>query len=682
MTYLRWLLLPLALLAVNPVHADEKAVLTEFLSRKVLEPRQTQRELIEFLEPRIPRMPVVTSVAEWEAQAAKIRQGVLDRVVFRGEAAEWRKRKTQVKWLDTMEGGPGYKIKKLRFEAVPGLWIPALLYEPENLKGKVPVSLAVNGHDRTGKAVVYKQMRCINMAKRGMLVLNVEWFGMGQLNAPGYAHGRMNQLDLCGTSGLAPFYLSMSRSLDILLDLPNADPKRVVVSGLSGGGWQTIFISSLDTRVTLTNPVAGYTTFRTRIVQHKDLGDSEQTPCDLATVADYNHLTALMAPRPALLTYNAKDECCFEAGYALPPLLNAATPIFKLYGREKALRSHINHDPGTHNFEKDNRQALYRMLGDFFFAEDKNYSAEEIPAQKEVKTREELAVELPAKNADFNSVALALAEKLPHNSQFPTDRAGAEKWQRERREQLRGLVQFHTYPARAERLDSSEQDGIKATFWRLKLGENGTWTVPVVELTRGQAKGTTILLNDAGRRADPITAQRLLGQGQRVLAVDLISFGEAIVPERPYLFDLMVATIGERSLGLQASQLAAVARWSASTHQAAPVTLAAVGPRLATVALVTAALDDKAVRQVEALGMLGSLKEILEQSRPVEQMPEQFCFGLLESFDVKQLVALAAPRPVVVQEASPRAKKELAELKGWYQLLGRTFDPLASETHP
>src|SRR5262249_13945845 len=162
--------------------------------------------------------------------------------------------------------------------------------------GKAPVSLAVNGHEAKGKAVDYKQIRCINMVKRGMIVLNVEWLGMGQLRGPGYAHGCMNQLDLCGSSGVAPFYLSMSRGLDILLAHSNADPKRVAVSGLSGGGWQTIFISSLDTRVTLTNPVAGYSGFRTRIQHFKDLGDSEQTPCDLGAVTDYAELTAMMAP--------------------------------------------------------------------------------------------------------------------------------------------------------------------------------------------------------------------------------------------------------------------------------------------------------------------------------------------------------------------------------------------------
>ena len=47
---------------------------------------------------------------------------------------------------------------------------------------------------------------------------------------------------------------------------------------------------------------------------------------DLATVADYTHLTALLAGRSALLTYNAKDNCCFASDHALAPLLAADTP--------------------------------------------------------------------------------------------------------------------------------------------------------------------------------------------------------------------------------------------------------------------------------------------------------------------------------------------------------------------
>lgn len=221
----------------------------------------------------------------------------------------------------------------------------ALLYEPDNLSGTVPVVLNVNGHDSAGKAAGYKQLRCINLAKRGMIALNVEWLGMGQLRNPGNNHGAMNQLDLCGTSGIAPFYLAMTRALDVLLAHRHADRKRVAVAGLSGGGWGTIFISSLDTRVTLANPVAGYSSFFTRARYFSDLGDSEQTPSDLATVVDYAHLTAMMAPRPLLLTFNAKDNCCFRADHALQPLLDAATPVYHAVGKPGALHYHVNLSP-------------------------------------------------------------------------------------------------------------------------------------------------------------------------------------------------------------------------------------------------------------------------------------------------------------------------------------------------
>ena len=393
------------------------------LGRRLLDPSIPLQEIQDFIDARIPPMPEVRSAAEWEAYAKRARQQTLDRVVFRGEAARWRKLSTRVEWLQTIDGGPGYKIRKLRYEAVPGLWIPALLYEPTEFKTpKVPVSLAVNGHDSAGKAVAYKQLRCINQAKRGMIVLNTEYLGMGQLTGANYNHYRMNQLDLCGTSGLAPFYLVMSRGLDILLAHEHADPARVTVQGLSGGGWQTITISALDTRVTLCNPVAGYSSLRTRVRNVSDLGDSEQNPVDLETVVDYAQMTAMLAPRPALLTYNFADNCCFKADHALPPLKAVARPIYELYGKPHNLRTHVNLDPGTHNFGLDNRQQFYGMLKDFFFADRPDVTANEIPSEAEIKTAEQLKVDLPAKNEDFNSLARHLAAPLPRDPELPKTR--------------------------------------------------------------------------------------------------------------------------------------------------------------------------------------------------------------------------------------------------------------------
>ncbi len=620
-------------------------------------------EVQRYVESRVPKVAACESASQWQAEADRLRQAILERVVFRGAAAAWRDAPAKVEWLDSIAGGPGYRIKKLRYEALPGMWIPALLYEPDQLAGRVPAVLNVNGHTSLGKQYPPKQLRCINQAKRGMLALNIEWLGMGQLTSSGYSHARMNQLDLCGASGLAPFYLCMRRGLDVLLSLENADPDRVAVTGLSGGGWQTIVLSALDTRVALTNPVAGYSSLLTRTRHFKDLGDSEQTPNDLATVADYTHLTAMMAPRATLLTYNSKDECCFESGYALQPLLDAAQPVFRLFGKEASLRSHVNDDPGTHNFEVDNRQALYRMLGDSFFADKADFDACEIPSEAELKTAEQLQVELPSPNEDFHTLALTLSRQLPRVAPWPSDSVGQERWQNERRQQLREVVRGKEYPVIATEAGRETRGGVEAIYWRLLMGSD--WTLPVVELAGPQADKTALLVADSGRGSAADIAERLLREGYRVIAIDPFYVGEARCRQSDWLFALLVATVGDRSLGLQASQLAAAARWAAQRHADAPLTLVASGPRSSVFSLVAAALESRAITAVTLRQPLGSLKEVLERDWPVTEAPELFCFGLLECCDVRQLAALVAPRPLRLLEPSDRAKQELAGLAQW-----------------
>ncbi|MBL9176668.1 MAG: hypothetical protein JNM65_01320 [Verrucomicrobiaceae bacterium] len=610
-----------------PLLAQTSSNLDALLAHAVLDKGQPERESRAFCEPKVLRLPKLTTLDEWKAFAARTRTAVLDKIIFRGALAkQWRDAKTKVEWLDTIEGGTGYTIKKLRYEALPGLWIPALLYQPDKPGAKMPVHLAVNGHDGNGKAAPYKQIRCINLARRGIASLNVEWFGMGQLRTEGFTHARLNQLDLCGVSGLAPFYLSMSRGLDILLALPDADPARVAVSGVSGGGWQTITLSSLDTRVTLANPVAGYSSFITRAEHGSDLGDSEQTPNDLATIADYTHLTAMLAGRAALLTYNAKDNCCFAADHALPPLLEAAEPVFKLHGQSGRLRFHVNTDPGTHNYEIDNRQAFYRMIGGLFFPGDATFSASEIPCEKEVKTNAQLEVPLPANNLDIHQLALAAAKNLPR------DPANAS------REKLRELVNAPKYEARAEKTGGEARGGTQAVFWRLRL--NDDWTVPLTELTRGDIQGTAVVIADAGRKSAAKDIEELLAQRQRVLALDPTFIGEASMGGRTYLHALLAATVGQRSLGIEAAEVNAVARWAAAEFKAAP-TVHSTGPRTGLVALVAKALEPDASGALKPAQHIEDLHGILRNNWSVQDKPEMFCFGLLEHFNVPRLRVLA-----------------------------------------
>jgi dienelactone hydrolase len=666
----------LCFLFVNSLHADapaaREAQIAKWLAEPILEPQKTLTETQAFCAGRVAPLPAPTTLADWEGAAKRIREEALARAVYRGEAAHWRDAPGRVEWLDTIPGGPGYRIRKLRYEAVPGMWVPALLYMPEKISGKAPVFLNVNGHDPVGKGADYKQMRCINQAKRGIINLNPEWFNMGQLRGEGYAHGRMNQLDLCGTSGLAPFYLSMKRGLDLLLELPEADPERVGVAGLSGGGWQTILISALDPRVTLSNPVAGYSSYITRSRNFSDLGDSEQTPVDLATAADYSHLTALRAPRPTLLTYNLNDNCCFKADHALPPLLAAARPVYQLFGKDDNLRYHINAEPGDHNFQKENREALYQMIGRHFFPDDREFDPREIPSADEIKTPDALSVEIPDGNLDFHTLATKLAEILPRNAALPSDSKTAADWQIERRKQLREVVKWKELTVEPEAVSSTDSEGLRRTTWKLKLG--GEWTVPAVELSRSEKpKGTTLLIGDAGQAGLAAQAAHWLSEDRRVVIVDPFAFGETQVGQRDYLYALLISAVGERPLGIQAAQVAAVSRWLTTSSPEGPVTLVAVGRRTSLVALVAAGLEEKAIGSLRLSGSMISLKEVLSQNMSIEQAPELFCFGLLEAFDIKQLAALVTPRMIDAPDAAnrlPAADHE--ELRAFQKAIGAT----------
>ncbi|MCB9385415.1 MAG: acetylxylan esterase [Bryobacterales bacterium] len=623
------LLIPVLLFCA--VASAQDLGLYEALDHHILAPNQPVVEVKAFTARRVPALRIPETRERWEEYAKDIRRRVLDEVVFRGEAKAWRDAPLNVERLGSIPGGPGYSIEKLRYEAVPGMWVPALLYIPEKLEGKVPVVINVNGHDtREGKATEYKQTRCINQAKRGLLALNVEWLGMGQLNTPGFQHYKMNQMDLTGTSGISPFYLSMKRAIDVALQHPNADPERVAVTGLSGGGWQTIFISSLDERVTLANPVAGYSSFVTRTqFPEFDLGDSEQTPSDLATIADYVHLTAIRAPRPTLLTYNARDTCCFRAEYAVAPLMQQATPVFELFDRKTFVRHHVNEDAG-HNYGRDNRESFYRMLRDFFYGGDPKFQVDEIDVADEIKTFEQLEVALPADNMDFHQTAVKLAKNLPRV-------AGGT------RDDLRALTHTPAVELVAKPAGEATSGDVKVRYWKLHVGDD--WTVPAVELEGPRATGTVLLTADGGRTSVTGEARALLAQGKRVIAIDPFYYGESTIETEPFLFAILIAALGERPLGVQAGQLAAAARWVQARHGGA-VELHAVGARTSLAALVAGALETQAISGLRLVESFGSLKEVIERDLGANQTPELFCFGLLEKFDIPQIKALVAPRKV------------------------------------
>ena len=599
------------------------------LQQPILKPGQAFQQHVAYVRGRVPALQVPQDARQWQQQQQTLRRQVLQQVIFRGVPSSWRQKNPAVVWLERIETDQGYSLRKLRVEALPGLWIPGILYEPADLQGRVPVVLNVNGHDRQGKVTAYKQLRCINLAKRGMLALNLEWLGMGQLNSRGYAHNDLAKLDLCGASGVSVFFLAMSRGLDVLLAHPQADPERVAVTGLSGGGWQTIVLSSLDQRVTLTVPVAGYSALTQRLAQANSIGDLEQNPTDLVQYADYSHLTAMMVPRPTLLIYNDKDNCCFVSSTVKPNTFDPVVPFFRQAGVIDRFQYYENSNPGTHNYDQDNREQLYRFLNHHFFR-NKLASNKEIASIAELRSKEDLHVELPAKNATFSSLASQLAESLPR----PADVGSPPQL-------LAKLLRLEPLVVDTAQVVKGPPHQLPWNVQRLRLVMDKHWTLPAVVIEGAQTTRTVLWLSDQPWSKHHQQIGKLLQTGCRVICVDAVLFGHAKPPGSLYQNAQVMSTVGARPLGIQAAQIRAAVRFFASRYQLENLDISATGIRVGLASLCAKALGELLIGKLETPGLPTSLKSLLLPAAQFDQVPELYCFGLLEWFDVPELRAMA-----------------------------------------
>jgi len=625
--------------------------LAEVLGEEVVPAQVAVFELKEHLIRRVANPPSPASAAQWTAEAQRLRARLLA-TAFHGWPQEWVNASPKFEDLGVFATGKGYRMRKLRYEIVPGFQSTAILYEPENLEGKVPAILNVNGHDPLGKAAEYKQKRCITFAQHGILALNVEWLEMGELRQKENAHWFGAHLDLVGTHELGLFLLEMRRGLDYLYAHPHVDRSRLGVTGLSGGGWQTIMLSSLDERVTAAAEVAGFSSIRPKmeVREHADLGDIEQSPTDFFLGLDYTYLVALRAPRPTLLAHNAEDDCCFRAPVVKPLNYEAIKPIFRLFGKEDLLAWHENTDPSTHNYQLDNRTQVYHFFSKAFnlpqFDEDAS-------SWEELKSYEEMAVGLPEDNLTILGLARKMATGFTR-SPIPASGAEREGWAAGQREKLRHVLRFEP----AEIADNwtiaiTKNKGVETFAHRFQLANGLSANGVLVRAIDGPAQSAgTIVLDDRGKKeATAVVADRV-DRGERVLALDLIFTGDAwhkgeehssYPPPEPALYDEYLNTLGERPLGVESAQLITIARWLRRQSGVTQVRIESTGIRSQVAALVAAAIEPRLFSEVVIHDGMKSLGYLIEKPVDYFDAPDLFCLDLYKEFDLDQLAAMAAP---------------------------------------
>jgi hypothetical protein len=601
-----------------------------------------QYQLQEFLLKRIPQLPVPATPASWSAEEERIRKHVLDDLVYHGWPRDWIDAAPQFEEMGIIETTHGYRIHKLRFEVVPGFHSTALLYEPTKIVGRVPAVLNLLGHEPDGIGVEYEQKRCINFAKRGIIALDLEFIGFGELANPGNAHDFASQLNLVGSNALGIFYLSMRRGLDYLSGLQQVDTSRIGVTGLSGGGWQTVMLSALDPRVAVAVEVAGIGSRESNLTHPVDTDEIEEDAPDLMQQQDYPELIALRAPRPTMEIHNGTDSCCFRAPLVKPYIYDQVKPFFQLYGAPDNLAWSENLYPGTHNYQLENRNQAYRFFSTYFKLP---LLDGEIYSDDEIRTPQELSIGVPADNLTFVTLARHLAKQIHHESPS-TDSEARQAWTKAERQKLESVVRYEPVSiVRALRVDNDRAFDFRTLSYRFdfsnELSANG---ILLREEAAPEDAAATIVLDDKGYKAATNRVTQYLDRGEQVLALDLFFNGD-LLPDRGS-WELLTDSSGARPLGLEAAQLVAIARWLHSTT-GKPVQVETVGIRNQVIALTAAAIAPEDFSLVTSANGMKTLSYLIDTPVPFRSAPELFCLDLYRHFDIDTLEALAAPTKIV-----------------------------------
>jgi dienelactone hydrolase len=613
----------------------------EALKHQVQPPDVTAFQLQQYLFARVPSLPSPSTAAQWTTEERKIRKHVLEDIAFHGWPRPWIDSAPKFEQTGVLETDHGYRIRKFRYEIVPGFMSTALLYEPDKLTGRAPAIVNFIGHEPEGIDVEYEQKRCINFAKRGIVALNLGWMGFGELSQPQNHHDYAADLDLVGSNALGLFYLAMRRGLDYLATLPEVDPARLGVTGLSGGGWQTVMLGALDKRVAVSVEVAGIGSRESNLTHPLDTYEVEEDAPDLLQGESYPEFIAMRAPRPTLLIHNAIDSCCFRAPLVKPYIYGQVKPFFNLFGVPDNLAWHENFNPGVHNYQLDNRRQAYRFFTEHFHMP---VAEKEIFSDDEIRTAQQLAIGVPTNNLTI----VGLAKRFTIGIQRGPIPAGEEQrraWMTSARKTLKSVVRYTPVSTlRALRMDNSVGYNFQTLSYRFDysngLRATGIW---FKENAAPQTQPVTMVLNDNGYKVAAKAVFESISRGEQVLAFDPLFIGSSAPGPNVSAWMVLVDTTGDRCLGLEAAQLLATASWLRSTTGHSKIRLETNGIRSQIIALVAAAIEPSAFSDVESRNAMKSLAYLIDKPVPFRSAAELFCLDLYKDFDVDSFGALASP---------------------------------------
>jgi uncharacterized protein len=292
--------------------------------------------------------------AEWEKRADNIRKNILI-----GAELYPLPPKTPLKpIIRNKRTHNGYTMENVAFESMPGFFVTGNLYRPTKQLESYAAILCPHGHffpdsvDAGGRFRKDMQIRCASFAKMGAVVFAYDMVGWGESTQ--FENFKFPQSHDSLRKEVKYQLWNSIRAVDFLLTLKGVDPKRIGITGASGGGTQTFLLTAVDKRIAVSVPVV-------MVACHFFGGCICESGMPIHQSA--NHLTnnadiaALCAPRPQLLVSDGSDWTKNTPQVELPYLKN----VYKLYGAEDRIEN--AHFPKEgHDYGKTKRAPVYPFI--------------------------------------------------------------------------------------------------------------------------------------------------------------------------------------------------------------------------------------------------------------------------------------------------------------------------------
>ena len=427
----------------------------------------------------------------------------------------------------------GYHIEKVVFESLPGVFVTALVYVPDQ-PGKHPAVLVPCGHSTSGKA--YYQAICQRLAARGYIVICWDPVGQGERSQFWDASRKRSRYNLiCGEHAVLGnlAYLAGTslarwevwdgmRAVDYLLTRPEVDPAHVSITGTSGGGFQAAIIAALDTRINAAAPSCYITALPMRVANRIFMdpdADPEQDPYRMiADGIDHAGLLLLMYPRPVFVAAAVLDFFPIEGARSTFREISA---IYRRFGH--ADRIGMTEGYHKHEYSVENQAAAFAFLDRFNGITSPATLAPTTVLENDAvrcTTTGQVLLDHPDGRSVMDEIRdYYKAHAGTSATPLATSYYGAG---------YPGIAQWSERRVQSESAGTSTVDGV--TIDKYVLRHSDGLVMPLLHLHREGAAGTRTMLwiSDHGKAgaADWGAMQKLLADGYDVVTFDGRGLGE------------------------------------------------------------------------------------------------------------------------------------------------------------